>query len=126
MDWEDIRVSGLDESKTQRIAGGMWEVHFLLSESTPREWQNAFVEITKGSFDSQKRRADARAESVIVRCPYEEIEHQLETLKGIVTDTNARYREILAEAERQEDRAEQVAEGDRARLEDLRSRLKFD
>ena len=106
MDWEDILIIGLDEGRTQSSMGEIWEVHFLLSAPAPPDWQGVFAEVTKKSLDSQKPHADAKPDSVSVRCGYDEIEHQLATLKEIVATVNARYREMLEEADRQKEQAD--------------------
>jgi hypothetical protein len=125
----DIKIIGFDVDATQpsQTVPGLRHMYLQLSVAPSSEWQQLFDQERQFPRHSMWRKAWIEGNFIVVDCVPEEIEqYHLRDLKEDVAKTNQNYRSYLARvAEAQKKRREAEAK-EKSRLEDLKSRLKFD
>jgi hypothetical protein len=102
-------------------------MYLTLSETPHDVWCKIFDAERQFPRHSMWRRAGIERNFIVVDCVPEEIEqYHLRDLKEDVSNTNAKFRQFLAQQQREQEAAEQAAKQERERIEEVSKRLKFD
>jgi hypothetical protein len=112
--FEDIRIIGVDKSRTLRPdpEKQLYDVYFQLSANPSNNWIILFDQERRFPRHNMWRKAWVEGSFIVVRCALDEIEkYHLEDIKIDVEKTNKNYREELK-------RYEAKAKLDRQRRED--------
>lgn len=129
VDFEDIRITGLDASATQESGKGtaMRLMHLTLSQTPPAAWATLFDQERSFPRHSMWRRAWVQGGRIIVDCVPDEIEKtHLADLKQDVASCNVKYRDFLARAAAADEKEQRDEAIERQRIDALASRLNFD
>ena len=128
VEFEDIRITGVD---TDASGGGddssaLVDVVMTLSKSTPADWASYFNARWQQHIYMMKRDAWVSGNHLTIHCVPDELENDhLPELKKIVDETNQRYKEHLAQRERDAQRERERADARKAELDKLKN-IKFD
>lgn len=126
--FEPIKIVTLDISKTEQSkrASGLRLMYLQLSQSPSSEWEQIFENQRQFPRHSMWREARIEGGYIVVDCVPEEMEqYHLRDLKEDVSAVNVAYQAFLnaqAVLSKQEQEAQQA---ERNRLEEIKSRLKF-
>jgi hypothetical protein len=126
--FEPIKIVTLDISKTEQSkrASGLRLMYLQLSQSPSSEWEQIFDNQRQFPRHSMWREARIEGSYIVVDCVPEEMEqYHLRDLKEDVNAVNVAYQAFLnaqAILSKQEQEAQQA---ERNRLEEIKSRLKF-
>ena len=128
---ESFKIVGLAVDRTKpsrnRDAAAMRQMHLQLSGSPDGDWIRIFDEERKFPRHSGWRHAWIDRNCIVIDCVPDEIEKcHLSDLKTDVENTNRKFAELQQQRHQnqQKKRAEQDAE--RAKLNELAGKLKFD
>lgn len=127
--FKDIKIAGLDEeaSAPREPGSPMFRMHLTLSASAPSAWSQYFNDRWQGHFYMMKRRAEAYGSSIIIECIADELQNDhLPELKKIVADTNTAYRAYCEKQQHERERVAAQEAADKAKVADLKDKLKFD
>jgi len=125
----DIAIIGLDvdATKPSQVASGLRHMYLQLSAQPPSEWQQLFDQERRFPRHSMWREAWVEGRHIVVDCVPEEIEqYHLRDLKEDVAKTNEKYRDYLGKVARAQKQQQEAEQKEKSRLDDLKSRLKFD
>ena len=125
----DIRITGLDTGATEQspTASGLRLMYLTLSEQPPSVWSDIFDSERQFPRHSMWRRAWIQGDSIVVDCVPEELEqYHLRDLKEDVANSNTKFRAYLEQEERHTKAAQEAAQRERDRIEQLNKRLDFE
>lgn len=128
VEFEDIRITGVDTGASGGGDGSsaLVDVVLTLSKSTPADWASYFNARWEQHIYMMKRRVMVSGSRLTIHCVPDELErNHLPELKKIANETNQRYREHLAQRERDAQREQERAEARKAELNKLND-IKFD
>lgn len=99
---------------------------YLVLDRVPNlQWQTVFKELHRQLMDTSKRAVELAGDHLIVNCPMEEIQHQIDTLNSLCKQTDDQISAAHEEAQRREqERVRQAEEKRKAAKEEFR-KLKF-
>lgn len=125
---EAIKITGIDESRTQPVEHGsaMYLIYLALSGQPTADWRRAFEERRKFPRHSTWRHAWIEGDSIVINCPFEELKpHHLNGLKEDVEVANQQAAAMRThqEAAAKQDEAERVVEHER--IQRLKNDLQF-
>lgn len=126
--FEDIRITGLDLSRTRQSdrAPGLRHMFLSLSARPASEWSEIFAAERRFPRHTMWRKAWVEGGAIVVDCVPEEIEtHHLCDVREDVAETNKKYRDWLNRVEDQARSEEARASAERDRLAALKERLHF-
>jgi hypothetical protein len=125
----DIRIIALYADATQQspTAPGLRLMYLSLSETPPHVWCQIFTAERQFPRHSMWREAWADGAAIVVDCVPEEIEqYHLRDITQDVANTNAKFREFLAQEARKTAAVQEAEQRERERIEQIKKRLKFD
>jgi dTMP kinase len=125
----DIRITGLNTDSTRQspTAPGLRLMYLSLSDSPPQVWGQIFKAERQFPRHTMWRRAWIEDNCIVVDCVPEELEKfHLKDLKTDVANSNIKFREFLAMAERQAQAGEEATQRERERIEKVKRQLNFD
>lgn len=128
-EFTEIKITGLDEgaSGPREPGSPMFRMHLTLSASAPTAWSQYFNDRWHGHFYMMKRRAEAYGSFIIIECVPDELQNDhLSELKKIVAETNSAYGAYCEKQQHERGRVAAQEAADKARVADLKGRLKFD
>ena len=126
-DFQDIRLVELDDQASKPSGKGeLVDLVLRLSAVPPHFWSAMFNVAWKNQFIMTKRDAYASGDIITVTCMPDELQGQIDVMKGVIGRVNAAYAAELGKAEStaNEIRAKEAAEA--IALEDLKGKLNFD
>jgi len=127
-EFEDIRITGVDESAS---GGGdensaLVDVVLTLSESTPSEWATYFNQRWEQHIYMMKRRARVAGSRLTIHCVPNELEKDhLPELRKVMEETNDRYRRHVANQAREERARAEREQAQKDEIKKLKG-IKFD
>jgi hypothetical protein len=102
-------------------------MYLTLSEQPPSVWSEIFDAERQFPRHSMWRRAWIQGDSIVVDCVPEELEkYHLRDLKEDVANSNTKFRAYLEQEERHAKAAQEAAQRERDRIEQLNKRLDFE
>lgn len=126
-EFDDIKIVSLDESASGPSGeGALMTMVLRLSGKAPSAWCAYFNAGWKSNFFMMKRRAEANGTSIVVTCLPDELQDQINHMKPIVAQSNAAYKELLAEHQAAQDAANKDAQDRKETLKNLKGSLDFD
>ncbi len=128
-DFEDIRIIGLDESKTYKPNPEklLYDIYLNLSMRPPMDWRDIFMAERSFPRHTMWRKAWIEGDCIVIYCVPEELEkYHLNDLKQDVANSNAKYRKYLYEMIRKEKEEQIKRNQEKDNLRDLKNRLKFE
>lgn len=127
--FEDIKITGIDQTACSKPDPdlALLNIVLTLSAPAPSEWATYFNHRWERHIYMVKRRASVSGARLQIYCVPDELEHDhIPQLNSVIAETNAAYRNYRGQADR-ELAAQKAADArDRAAIEDLASRLKFE
>lgn len=126
--FSDIKLTGLDTQLTRQSpsAPGMMLVYLNLSELPPQGWIQLLDRERAFPRHTMWRRAHVEGQHIVIDCPLDEVEkYHLNDLKTDVANSNAKYREYLAQQAKSLEKAQQEQQTEQSEVDDLANRLKF-
>ncbi len=126
-DFTDIRIVDVDEEHTTRAdpTEPLYDVHFVLSAQPPVGWSK-FVRSSIGTRGIAGRQGWPLSKYFVVRCAIGEIAKVLAALGPILEATNRQYREWATAQEGARVEEETFDKRERQKLQELKTRLRFD
>jgi len=127
--FREIKIVDLDVDMTgpSEMAPGLRLVHFTLSGVPPSEWVHLFEEERRSPRHSMWRRAWVEGKHIVIDCVPTEIEsYHLNDLKTDVENCNKKYIAWQSRAQAEIANRSDEQQQERQKLEELRSKLKFD
>lgn len=127
--FDDIRITGLDDKKSYKPDANMklYNLYLTMSSNPPTEWQQIFEAERRFPRHSMWRRAWIEGEYIVIHCVPEELEkYHLNDLRQDVKNANIKYRKYLTELAQMELREVKREKEESEQIDDLRRRLKFD
>ena len=127
-DFEDIHITGLDDSKTYRPYPDklLYDIYLRLSSRPSMDWRDIFTAERSFPRHSMWRKAWIEGDHIVIHCVPEELEkYHLNDLKQDVTNSNAKFRKYLYENIRKEKEFLQKQKLEKDKLKDLKNRLEF-
>ncbi len=128
-DFEDIRITELDESKTYRPDAEklLYDIYLKLSSYPPMDWRDIFKAERSFPRHSMWRQAWIEGDYIVIHCVPEELEkYHLNDLKQDVANSNAKYRKYLYEMIRNEKENLKKKKHEKDQFKELKNRLKFE
>lgn len=128
-DFEDIRLTGLDESKTYKPNPEklLYDIYLNLSSRPSMDWRDIFMAERSFPRHSMWRKAWIEGSYIVINCVPEELEkYHLNDLKQDVANSNAKYRKYLYEVIQKEKEEIEKKNYERNKFKDIKTRLKFD
>jgi hypothetical protein len=128
-DFEDIRITGLDESKTYKPNPEklLYDIYLNLSSRPSMDWRDIFMAERSFPRHSMWRKAWIEGSYIVINCVPEKLEkYHLNDLKQDVANSNAKYRKYLYEVIRKEKEEVEKKNYERNKFKDIKTRLKFD
>ncbi len=127
--FEDIRIVAFDDKATRRGDPNLALMHLVLklSAAAPHEWAHYFNESWRSHIYMMKRNAHVSGAQLEIYCVPEELEkNHIPELKKVISQTNEAYRHYLVRAQNEAEARAAKESAERARLSDIKSKLKFD
>lgn len=128
-EFEDIKITNLNVEKTAPSSRGsaMRHIYLELSATPPSDWIDRFNEERKFPRHTMWRKAWVEGKFIVIDCVPDEIEqYHLKDLKEDVAKANNSHRQALGIRNAKQEALKNAADGEKKRLEDLRSRLNFE
>lgn len=128
VEFENIKITGVDAAASGGSDGSsaLVDVVLTLSKNTPADWASYFNSRWEQQIYMMKRRARVSGGRLTIHCVPDELEKDhLPELKKIADETNQRYKEHLAQKERDDQREQERADAQKAELDKLNN-IKFD
>lgn len=128
-EFEDIKISGLDDQSSQRVdpRSAIFRMVLELSSSAPSEWSQYFNDRWKQNFYMMKRRAHVSGGRLEIECVPEELESDhLPQLKKVIAETNQAYRQYHTARQQQREAEDAQKNAHVAKMSDLKKKLSFD
>jgi hypothetical protein len=125
----DIKLVGLDTKLTRQSpsAPGMKLVYLNLSAVPPSSWAQIFSQEREFPRHSMWRHAHVEGDHIVIDCVLDEIEkYHLKDIKEDVNNSNLKYRQLIAQREQHQQRAQAARDKEQAEVDELAKRLKFD
>ncbi len=129
VDFEDIRIVGIDENRLYRPDPNklLYHVYFRLSKRPPAEWVEIFDAERRFPRHTMWRRAWIEGEFIVVHCVPEEVKtNHLKDIKQDTASSNSKYREYLQEVAAREARQARRHADDQDNLRKALDGLDFD
>lgn len=126
-DFQNITIVELDAQRSHQADRALYDMYLRLSERPQAAWGHAFAEYWNQIIYNMTRRAHVEGQYLVIRCAPDEIEkYHKSPLQGAVTHANNAYRDYLLRQEQAELLARERETEEMKRLNELKSRLKFD
>lgn len=126
MDFQDIKIIGIDEAASKRAGKGgeLFDLVLKLSASAPSEWCDYFDGRWKQEIYMMKRNAYASGNRITITCVPTELEKDhLPQLSGVIEATNAAYRTYIVKRESEEAKKKELEAEDKATIGNLNNQL---
>lgn len=126
-EFKDVEIKELDEKETHNPnpSKQIYSVYFTLTSSPPPEWIALFNESRRFVRHSRWRRMHIEGTWLVIACPLEEAQFQVDDAKQDITSANRQYRDQLAlSAEAARQRAQQDQD-EQDRIRKLKDSLKL-
>lgn len=125
-DFNDVTIVGFDDAATRPSGkGALLDMVLQLSTPASGSWSQIFELAWKQNMSMTKRNARVSGDTIIVTCMPDELQTQIDDLKGVVQKVNEKYRQLLDQSERIRAAQNTKAEHDRQKLQELKGNLKF-
>ncbi|MBN5402794.1 hypothetical protein JY555_14455 [Serratia marcescens] len=119
-----MKIIGIDQERSSP-ADGMGERYLELDGYPPGEWPQFFDEVHANFFSTSKRRARVDGKYLVVNCPLDEIQHQINELKTQVIKANKQHEEYLIQRQRDQDAYEAALKEQKNKAQDVFKKLDF-
>lgn len=129
MEFEDIRIVGLDEERTRNPdpSYDLYDMYLELSSTAPVPWAKLFAKEWSFPRHTLWREAEVSGGYVVIHCVPDELEEKhLPHLKEAVQKVNEKYREYVAMQEASERRRAEAERKERERIASIGDSLDFD
>ena len=127
MSFENIKIIGVDESKTYRsdFEKLLYHVYFKLSVRPKGKWVQIFQEEHRFPRHSMWRHAWIAGQCIVVHCPLDEVKDNLRDIKQDVANTNQKYREYLRKYAIEQEKYQQRKKKEREEINKAVDELDF-
>lgn len=130
MDATKVKIKELEPNRTRSSTYGpdapMRQFYFKLEGLPDHAWATIFTDVNKRHIHMRKRPVWTEGTYLIVDCTQEELPEQLEILKQLVEESNAKYATWLAQEEAEAEKRRQAHATEQESLRDLAKKLNFD
>jgi len=120
-----MRIIGIDQEMSSTNAQ-MGARYFQLDGVPDARWAEGFMQCHRQEFDMMKRAVTVQNTWVIVECPFDEMQHQINFLNSICDKVNAA---IIADEQKAQEAQlqEKISEEEKRKVAQAHfSKLKFD
>lgn len=126
--FEDIKITGVDTTNSGGNDGSsdLVDIVLTLSKSVSADWGSLFDSLWKQHIYMMRRPVRVSGSRMTIHCVPDELEkYHLSELKEITTKTNQKYKEYLAQRERDTQWERERAEAQKATIDKLNN-INFD